>query len=58
MTTKLILGLAIAGLAAAWIGSNHTPAYAANQIQMWHEFKPEVSDRTAWFDDIVVLPLP
>lgn len=28
-----------------WIGSNYTPAYAANQIQMWHEFKPEVIDR-------------
>jgi len=30
---------------ASWIGSNYTPAYAANQIQMWHEFKPEVIDR-------------
>jgi hypothetical protein len=29
----------------SWIGSNYTPAYAANQIQMWHEFKPEVIDR-------------
>lgn len=27
------------------IGSNYTPAYAANQIQLWHEFKPEVIDR-------------
>jgi hypothetical protein len=30
---------------STWIGSNYTPAYAANQIQMWHEFKPEVIDR-------------
>jgi hypothetical protein len=30
---------------ATWIGSNYTPAYAANQIQMWHEFKPEVIER-------------
>ena len=27
---------------STWIGANYTPAYAANQIQMWHEFKPEV----------------
>jgi|GEM_PF-1000537 len=26
----------------AWIGSNYTPAYAANQVQFWHEFKPDV----------------
>ena len=30
---------------ATWIGSNYTPAYAANQVQMWHEFKPEVIER-------------
>ena len=30
---------------STWIGSNYTPAYAANQIQMWHKFKPEVIDR-------------
>ncbi|MCF7730388.1 MAG: glycoside hydrolase family 127 protein [Akkermansiaceae bacterium] len=30
---------------SAWIGANYTPAYAANQIQMWHEFKPEVIER-------------
>ncbi len=30
---------------AGWIGTNYTPACAANQIQMWHEFKPEVIDR-------------
>ena len=30
---------------STWIGANYTPAYAANQIQMWHEFKPEVIDR-------------
>lgn len=28
-----------------WVGANYTPAYAANQVQMWHEFKPEVIDR-------------
>jgi DUF1680 family protein len=30
---------------STWIGSNYTPAYAANQIQLWHEFKPEVIER-------------
>lgn len=28
-----------------WIGSNYTPAYAANQVQFWHEFKPDVVDK-------------
>ncbi len=28
-----------------WIGANYTPAYTANQVQMWHEFKPEVIER-------------
>ena len=28
-----------------WVGANYTPAYAANQVQMWHEFKPEVIER-------------
>ena len=30
---------------AGWIGANYTPAYAANQIQFWHEFKPEVIEK-------------
>ena len=30
---------------AKWVGANYTPAYAANQVQMWHEFKPEVIER-------------
>ncbi|MCB1124943.1 MAG: DUF1080 domain-containing protein [Verrucomicrobiae bacterium] len=28
-----------------WVGANYTPAYAANQIQMWHEFKPDIIER-------------
>jgi hypothetical protein len=28
-----------------WVGANYTPAYAANQVQMWHEFKPEIIER-------------
>ena len=28
-----------------WVGANYTPAYAANQVQMWHEFKPEAIKR-------------
>ena len=28
-----------------WVGANYTPAYAANQVQMWHEFKPDVIER-------------
>jgi len=30
---------------AAWVGSNYTPAYCVNQVQMWHDFRPEVVDR-------------
>lgn len=30
---------------SAWIGTNYTPAYAANQVQMWHDFRPDVIDR-------------
>ncbi len=30
---------------AGWVGSNYTPAYCVNQVQMWHEFRPEVIDR-------------
>ena len=30
---------------AGWVGSNYTPAYCVNQVQMWHDFRPEVIDR-------------
>ncbi len=28
-----------------WVGTNYTPAYCVNQVQMWHEFRPEVIER-------------
>ena len=27
------------------VGSNYTPAYAVNQVQMWHDFRPDVVKR-------------
>ena len=30
---------------ADWIGSNYTPAYAVNQVQFWHDFRPDVVER-------------
>jgi len=27
------------------IGSNYTPAYAVNQVQFWHDFRPKVVER-------------
>jgi uncharacterized protein len=27
-----------------WVGTNYTPAYCVNQVQMWHDFRPEVID--------------
>ena len=27
------------------IGSNYTPAYAVNQVQFWHDFRPDVVDK-------------
>jgi hypothetical protein len=30
---------------ARWVGANYTPAYAANQVELWHAFKPEVIER-------------
>ena len=30
---------------AGWVGSNYTPAYACNQVQFWHDFRPEVVER-------------
>ena len=30
---------------AEWVGTNYTPAYAVNQVQFWHDFRPEIVDR-------------
>ena len=30
---------------ANWVGSNYTPAYAVNQVQFWHDFRPEVVEK-------------
>ena len=30
---------------SGWVGANYTPAYCVNQVQMWHEFRPDVIDR-------------
>jgi hypothetical protein len=30
---------------AGWVGSNYTPAYACNQVQFWHDFRPHVVER-------------
>ena len=30
---------------AGWVGSNYTPAYCVNQVQMWHDFRADVIDR-------------
>ncbi len=27
------------------VGSNYTPAYAVNQVQFWHDFRPDVIDK-------------
>ncbi len=27
------------------VGSNYTPAYAVNQVQFWHDFRPDVVDK-------------
>ena len=27
-----------------WVGANYTPAYCVNQVQMWHEVRPDVID--------------
>jgi hypothetical protein len=27
------------------VGSNYTPAYAVNQVQLWHDFRPDVIDK-------------
>ncbi len=50
--TFLLLGTDISGYAAnpnpptdGLVGSNYTPAFCVNQVQMWHEFKPEVIEK-------------
>ncbi len=53
LTTVLTLTLLLHGTfssaepidTSTWVGSNYTPAFCVNQVQMWHEFKPEVIDR-------------
>ena len=30
---------------STWVGSNYTPAYCVNAVQLWHDFRPEVIDR-------------
>ncbi len=30
---------------AGWIGTNYTPAYAVNQVQFWHDFRPDAVER-------------
>jgi len=30
---------------AGWIGANYTAAYAVNQVQFWHDFRPDVIER-------------
>ena len=32
---------------AAWVGSNYTPAYCVNQVQMWHNRMHPSADQTA-----------
>lgn len=47
MAVWLVEDPAVAGprQTAGWVGSNYTPAYCVNQVQMWHDFRPEVIDR-------------
>ena len=51
-----LISLTIAALAVAagaaepvdtsrWVGANYTPAYCSNQVQLWHDFRPNVIDR-------------
>lgn len=28
-----------------WVGTNYTPAYAVNQVQFWHDFRPDVVEK-------------
>ena len=28
-----------------WVGSNYTPAYAVNAVQLWHDFRPETIEK-------------
>ena len=51
-----VLSLTIAALAVTaqaaepvdtsrWVGANYTPAYCSNQVQLWHDLRPDVIDR-------------
>ncbi len=47
-TFSVVLALAAGALAAgphqtaSWVGANYTAAYAVNQVQFWHDFRPKV----------------
>jgi hypothetical protein len=47
----LVISAAVRGLyaepyqTADWVGSNYTPAYCVNQVQLWHDFRPDVIER-------------
>ncbi len=28
-----------------WVGSNYTPAYCVNAVQLWHDFRPDVIEK-------------
>jgi hypothetical protein len=55
LSTVLILTIFLCGNVAScyaapyqtadWVGSNYTAAYAVNQVQFWHDFRPDVVDR-------------
>jgi len=30
---------------STWVGANYTAAYAVNQVQFWHDFRPDVVER-------------
>ncbi len=30
---------------ANWVGTNYTPAYCVNAVQLWHDFRPDVIER-------------
>lgn len=30
---------------SSWVGSNYTPAYCVNQVQMWSDFRPDVIEK-------------
>lgn len=54
-TTVLVSALALLAIClpiysapantSTWVGSNYTPAYCVNAVQMWHDFRPEVIEK-------------